>query len=57
MFKRLHLKGHAEEFYPLTQKLETPYVRDSLIHSLSQVKGLVYRHFGLVNTLYMFFFF
>ena len=37
-----------------TQKLETPYVRDSLIHSL-EVKGLVYRHLGLVNVLYMFF--
>ena len=52
LFKGLHLK--AKRFYPQTQRLETPYVRDSLIHSL-EVKGLVYRHLGLVNVLYMFF--
>ena len=45
---------NAKRFYPQTQRLETPYVRDSLIHSL-EVKGLVYRHLGLVNVLYMFF--
>ena len=53
LFKRLHL--NAKRFYPQTQKLKTPYVRDSLIHSL-EVKGLVYRHLGIVNVLYMFFF-
>ena len=52
LFKRLHL--NAKRFYPQTQKLGTPYVRDSFIHSL-EVKGLVYRHLGLVNVLYMFF--
>ena len=49
LFKRLHL--NAKKFYPQTHKLETSYVRDSLIYSL-EVKGLVYRHLGLVNVLY-----